>query len=126
MFLALPAGWLEEIAAGGMKTNWKRVLTAEDILVASDDEFHRLEDTKQYTCSVINAFLDMGVLMAEREAIQAYAMKNPYIMASAPEIVDERDALWYAEQEYRVTTPEDKEQLLQLLRNDELMQPLDA
>ena len=66
--------------------------------------------------SVINAYQTMGPLLAENQAISSYIEKtgNSDLRKACPEVISAPEALAVANQDYRLSEPE-QQQLLQML-----------
>ncbi|HJE83192.1 hypothetical protein [Megasphaera stantonii] len=122
--LTAPTPWLHDLAKGPIKTNWGKLLKADDPAEAMDKEFHRLKK-EGYNLWATSAYLDVGLLLAERLAIAEYKLKNPMITPVAPEVLSYQEALELALKEYQAMSREDLQTLLKLLQTDELMKPIE-
>lgn len=123
MLMTAPAGWLNELAQGSIKTMWGELMKAENpAQEASEKVYERLEPKVGHSAAF--AFETVAPLLAERLAIAEYKQVNPSIAPVAPEILNYQEALSLASMEVPSLTAEDKKTLLQLLKNDTSMQPL--
>ena len=123
MLMTAPAGWLNELAQGDIKTMWGELMKAENpAQEASEKVYGRLE--KKHGHSVAFAFETVAPLLAERLAIAEYKQLDPSITPVAPELLNYQEALSLASMEVPSLTAQDKKTLLQLLKNDTSMQPL--
>ena len=121
MLMTAPAGWLNELAEGPIRTQWGLMMQAEyPAEEASQQVYQRLKPKLGHR--VAFAFETVAPLLAERLAIAEYKLKNPAIEMVAPEVLDYQEALEIAMMEVPDLTPKEQQQLTNLLKKDKTMQ----
>ena len=123
MLMTAPASWLNELAKGTIKTEWGKLMQAEDpAQETSRKVYSRLEPKAGHEVAL--AFETVAPLLAERLAIAEYRKRNPRIEPVAPEVLSYQEALELATMEVPGLTTAEKQQILHLLKTDKSMQPL--
>lgn len=121
--MTAPVDWLHELAKGSIKTQWGQMMAAENPADEGDKVYARLKE-QGVPRMVAAMFQSLAPLLAERLAIAEYALENPQIRAVAPEVNSYQEVLELALKENRFLTADELEQILQLLKTDETMQPI--
>lgn len=124
MFMAMPVPWLHGIAKGTIKTKWGEMMKAENPLEEMDKLAETLRADKKNSFKGVTEYLNLAPLLAERLAIAEYKLKNPMIEAAAPEVLSYQEVLEMAMRDCPTMQEEDLKTLLRLLKEDDMMKPL--
>jgi hypothetical protein len=109
--LNIDTRYWNEIATEGLRSYFGKTyfpMTNEALAVALDADHDRLE-AQGYGFQVVRAYHEVAPYLAEHEAISRYSRRNPAFAAALREILDAREAVFCASEEFFLTESQQRQ-----------------